>query len=198
MASCTKCGATLFAKARFCAVCGSPVAAAAGVPSSDAPAQSEKAAPDPFAKTMLGDGAEPPPVTLPTRPVSPMAESVMATREPAARPSQTAPQPPGPSQVPAARPQGAPSGYVGTPWNVAPVAPPPPAARPPPQIPTQYAPPLPGASHAFTPGALVLVYWADGNRYPGTILQVAAHHVFVVFPNGTQQWVDARYVTQSP
>jgi hypothetical protein len=45
---------------------------------------------------------------------------------------------------------------------------------------------------------MVLVYWADGNRYPGTIVQVAAHHVFVVFPNGTQQWVDARYVTVGP
>ena len=57
-----------------------------------------------------------------------------------------------------------------------------------------YAAPAPQPSHYFAPGALVLVYWADGNRYPGTVLQIAQHHVFVAFPNGMQQWVDARYV----
>jgi hypothetical protein len=51
------------------------------------------------------------------------------------------------------------------------------------------------ASHSFVPGAMVLVYWADGNRYHGTVVQVSPHHVFVVFPNGAQQWIDARYVT---
>jgi hypothetical protein len=51
------------------------------------------------------------------------------------------------------------------------------------------------ANHFFVPGAVVIVHWADGNRYPGTVLQVAPYHVFVVFPNGVQQWVDTRYVT---
>jgi hypothetical protein len=45
------------------------------------------------------------------------------------------------------------------------------------------------------PGTLVLVYWADGNQYPGTVLQLSAQHVLVAFPNGAQQWVDMRYVT---
>jgi hypothetical protein len=41
----------------------------------------------------------------------------------------------------------------------------------------------------------VLVSWADGNRYPGTVLQVASHHLSVAFPNGTQHWIDVRFVT---
>jgi hypothetical protein len=188
MASCTKCGATLIAKARFCATCGSPVAAPANAASSVAPTQSEKAVPDPFAKTVLGDDSERPRFDPPPQAVSPMAASIMANPPPAARPSQSPPAPARASQAPQrpsqsppaappAAPPGAPPGYLGTPWNVAPLA------------------PLPGASHAFTPGAMVLVYWADGNRYPGTVVQVAPHHVFVVFPNGIQQWIDARYVT---
>ena len=53
---------------------------------------------------------------------------------------------------------------------------------------------MPQQTHSIAPGTLVLVYWANGQRYPGTVLQVSAHHVFVAFPNGMQQWVDARYV----
>jgi hypothetical protein len=217
MASCTKCGATLIARARFCATCGNPVAAGPGVPptvSSEATTKPETTPEtDPFAKTVLGDPAPLPPSLRPSQAqpapqppaISPMAASLMATPQPPLRPS----QPPGrgpqlPPQTPAVPeprvsqlPYGAPAGYIGTPWNVAPVAPPQ-GARPPPQGPTQYQPPANAASHPFAPGALVLVYWADGNRYPGTILQVSQHHVFVVFPNGTQQWVDVRYVTQGP
>lgn len=218
MASCTKCGATLIAKARFCATCGSPVTAAPQSARPPAPAPTEgvttQPATDPFAKTVFNEEPASPRVDLPPPAVSPMAASVMATPQPPVRPSQSPPAyartpdtpaappqpqgappqaPPRPSQLP----QGAPAGYIGTPWNVAPVAPPA-AARQAPQGPTQYQPPLNAASHPFAPGALVLVYWADGNRYPGTILQVSQHHVFVVFPNGTQQWVDARYVTQGP
>jgi hypothetical protein len=54
---------------------------------------------------------------------------------------------------------------------------------------------VPQQAHGFAPGTLVLVYWANGQRYPGTVLQASSHHVFVAFPNGIQQWVDARYVT---
>jgi hypothetical protein len=69
--------------------------------------------------------------------------------------------------------------------------------RPPstPPRPPQGSPPLPIATHPFVPGSVVVVQWADGNRYPGTVLQAAPHHVFIVFPNGVQQWVDARYVS---
>jgi hypothetical protein len=59
----------------------------------------------------------------------------------------------------------------------------------------QPAPQAPQQTHNIAPGTLVLVYWADGQRYPGTVLQVGPHHVFVAFPNGIQQWIDARYVT---
>lgn len=76
-----------------------------------------------------------------------------------------------------ATPRGAPPGYVGTPWNVAPIAPPPPS------------PP------AYGPGALVLVHWVDGNRYPGTVLQASGRQVLVAFPSGMQQWVDLQYVS---
>jgi hypothetical protein len=41
----------------------------------------------------------------------------------------------------------------------------------------------------------VLVQWADGNRYPGTVAQAAGHQVLVVFPDGQQRWVDAQYVS---
>jgi len=87
---------------------------------------------------------------------------------------------PAPVTAPApapALPRGAPPGYVGTPWNVAPIAPPPPS------------PP------AYGPGALVLVHWADGNRYPGTVLQASGRQVLVAFPSGMQQWVDLQYVS---
>ena len=45
------------------------------------------------------------------------------------------------------------------------------------------------------PGSMVLVHWSDGNRYPGTVLQSATGQLLVAFPNGQQQWVDARYVS---
>jgi hypothetical protein len=72
---------------------------------------------------------------------------------------------------------------IATPWNV-----------PPPSGPGPFAqqPPVP---RGFGPGALVLVHWSDGNRYPGTVLQVAGAQILVSFPNGQQHWVDAKYVS---
>jgi hypothetical protein len=102
--------------------------------------------------------------------VSVDAPTVLAPAAPAA-------PAPAPAPAPAASPRGAPPGYVGTPWNVAPIAPPPPS------------PP------AYGPGALVLVHWADGNRYPGTVLQASGRQVLVAFPSGMQQWVDLQYVS---
>jgi hypothetical protein len=111
--------------------------------------------------------------------VSPMAASVM---KPQSQPP--APRPPvSPSTAPPPQPQGHAQPAPQQPFQ--------PAA---PAGPAQYAAPAAQQSHPFAPGTLVLVYWADGNRYPGTVLQIAQHHVFVAFPNGTQQWVDARYV----
>jgi hypothetical protein len=172
MASCTKCGATLVAQARFCATCGSPVTSSSVIPPPRAPGDRTTRAPDPFARTVLSDEVSAPPPLPPAKPVSPMAASVIQR----------------PSEPPAAAP---------LPSTAAPPVQTPYAQAPSPAVPagaTPYAPPAPPPAHAFVPGTLVLVYWADGNRYPGTVLQVAPHHVFVAFPNGVQQWIDARYV----
>jgi hypothetical protein len=45
------------------------------------------------------------------------------------------------------------------------------------------------------PGAMVLVHWSNGQRYPGTVLQVSGPQVLVAFPNGQQHWVDSQYVS---
>ena len=183
MASCIKCGAILIAQARFCATCGSPVTRASVAPAVPSPKNATGSSTDPFAKTILRDDsipalaalAPPPSPASPTRDapappaVSPMAASLMSSK------SQPPPQPP-----PGATPGPA---YAAQPNPWAPAGP------------TQFAPPVPQQTHSFAPGTLVLVYWANGQRYPGTVLQVSSHHVFVAFPNGMQQWVDARYVT---
>jgi hypothetical protein len=159
----------LIAQARFCATCGSPVTRGS-VPPAPAPRKSVAASvPDPFAQTMLRDDVVAAAEAAPAAPISPMAASLMNNQNP-----------PAPAQSPANRPAAA-------------YAPPPsPAASP---GPAQVAPQAPQQTHNIAPGTLVLVYWADGQRYPGTVLQVGPHHVFVAFPNGIQQWIDARYVT---
>jgi hypothetical protein len=155
MASCTQCGATLVAQARFCATCGSPVRSASVRPPPN-PGNADGKPTDPFARTVLKDEGEAALAQVAAHGVSPMAASVMATAQPQ-QPQQRAPAAPQPQ----ARPQ-----------HAAPVA-----------------------THPFVPGTLVLVYWADGNRYPGTVVQAAPQHVYVVFPNGQQHWIDVRYVT---
>ncbi len=61
------------------------------------------------------------------------------------------------------------------------------------------APPPPAAPYAspFAPGTRVLVQWADGNRYPGTVHHVApgAAHFLILFPDGQQRWVEPQYLT---
>jgi hypothetical protein len=39
------------------------------------------------------------------------------------------------------------------------------------------------------PGMTVMVTWPDGNRYPGSVVQVANGQVLVTFQNGQQNWV---------
>ncbi len=48
---------------------------------------------------------------------------------------------------------------------------------------------------SYAPGARVQVTWANGQRYPGTIHQLAGHQALVVFPDGQQHWVDLGYVS---
>lgn len=187
MASCARCGAALIATARFCAACGSPVARGSGSATgtekaSPAPAPVTgvpPSIPDPFAKTMLGDAASaaapaaapggpagPVPAVQPTQPMGPLVSPLASSVM----------EKPGKPQPPSVH-------VIATPWNV------PPPSGPGPFV--QQPPP----SRGFGPGALVLVHWSDGNRYPGTVLQVAGTQVLVSFPNGQQHWVDTKYVS---
>jgi hypothetical protein len=52
-----------------------------------------------------------------------------------------------------------------------------------------------GGGSQLIVGRGVLVQWSDGNRYPGTIMQVTATHAQVVFQNGQSQWIETRYLT---
>jgi hypothetical protein len=62
-------------------------------------------------------------------------------------------------------------------------------------VPRTPAPASPSVPAGISRGALVLVHWADGQRYPATVLHVTGNHVLVAFPSGQQQWVDARYLS---
>jgi hypothetical protein len=44
-------------------------------------------------------------------------------------------------------------------------------------------------------GRQVLVQWADGNRYPGTILQNNGQQAQVVMQDGRQIWLEPKYLT---
>jgi hypothetical protein len=43
-------------------------------------------------------------------------------------------------------------------------------------------------------GSRVAVTWSDGNRYPGTVVQVAQGHYLVQMGDGQQHWIPAAYV----
>jgi hypothetical protein len=62
-----------------------------------------------------------------------------------------------------------------------------------PRTPAPASPPV--APPGISRGASVLVHWADGNRYPATVLHINGTNVLVAFPSGQQQWVDARYLS---
>lgn len=46
------------------------------------------------------------------------------------------------------------------------------------------------------PGMAVMVQWSDGNRYPGSVVQVANAQVLVAFGNGQQMWIPENAVTK--
>jgi hypothetical protein len=166
MASCLKCGATLIALARFCAACGSPVGRGSVAPAAPAPKSAAPAAPSaPDPFAQTVMGGD-------VKAILDKAEAGGVSPMAASFMVQDKAPVPARAAAPAYSPQ-------------------PPAPSPA----AQYAPPAPPQTHSIPPGTLVLVYWADGQRYPGTVLQVAQNHVFVAFPNGVQQWIDARYVT---
>ena len=47
------------------------------------------------------------------------------------------------------------------------------------------------------PGMACLVQWSDGNKYPGTVVQVQGGQVLVGFSNGQQQWIPENAVTKT-
>jgi hypothetical protein len=222
---CTKCGEALIGTGRFCASCGAPAPptelgatlesrrgeplrerneprsepAAPPTRVSNPGAQAAQAAPAPSSY-----GPPPPPAN------PPQAYAGYAQPAPQGYP---APQPvPAPAQgypAPQPAPQGYPQqyapaqGYAPVPTPQAPLPPPqqfqqPPLQAPqsPPQAYAQYAPPPPPYGSPFVPGARVLVQWADGNRYPGTVQHVApgGAQCFIVFPDGQQRWVEIQYL----
>jgi len=207
MAVCSRCSAALIATARFCAACGSPVGLATtprpgtqpmsarpGVgqptpsPSPAPAAAAAPSAPDPFARTMMGDPNAVPTTSEPRMQTAPLAQVAIAP----ARPNPVSPMASSVMNTPG-DPNRKPASSVGaTPWSIpASVANPYAPTRPPPPV----APVVPAPMASFGPGAMVLVHWSDGNRYPGTVLQAANGQLLVAFPNGAQQWVDTKYVS---
>lgn len=186
MASCTVCGTTLKTSSRFCSACGTLVKAepeallvrtdkdrvdplASTAPASFSPARKL------LANAASGESG-----------VSPKAETgfQVPLRDPLAAPALPA-TPAASLQNPATKPrpmrgQTAPLASVG---------------RPPAQ---------PGRSaHAGVPvaptvamalGARVLVQWANGQKYPGVVEQLAGLQCLVRFDTGERRWVEARYV----
>jgi hypothetical protein len=61
---------------------------------------------------------------------------------------------------------------------------------------TNQSPPYASSFPApFAVGAHVLVQWADGNRYPGIVQQIAPGQCLIVFPDGQQRWVDNQFLS---
>jgi hypothetical protein len=55
-----------------------------------------------------------------------------------------------------------------------------------------------GVAKAIAPpgvGTRVMVQWSDGQKYPGTVAQVAPGQYLVTMGNGQQHWIAAGYVT---
>lgn len=207
MAVCARCAAPLVATARFCAACGSPVLLNTTPPPQSRPdsrgpteAMPAVPAPDPFARTVMGDPAAAAAAAtaaaaadaLASQPKVPAAAGASQPRVPTApiaigvapaRPNPVSPMASSVMRTPGdpAPPQAG----AQPPWN---------AGVPPAQTPVPYSPP-PAAVNPYMPGTMVLVHWSNGNRYPGTILQVSGAQVLVAFPNGQQHWVDVRYVS---
>jgi hypothetical protein len=181
---CTKCGEALIGTGRFCASCGTPAQGVALEGNAHTLRQLKTAPPvEPVPATRASSaGPPPPPATSSYGPPPPAANPppphAAGSYAPAPLPFAT--PPPG-AAYPSHPPYAPAQGYVPTP---APYASYPPPVPPPPP----YAP-------AFVAGARVLVLWADGNRYPGIVHQVASGHCFVLFPDGQQRWVELQYLS---
>jgi hypothetical protein len=54
--------------------------------------------------------------------------------------------------------------------------------------------PVRAGSHAFAPGARVLVQWDNGQRYPGVVERANGPVCLVRFDVGEKRWVESRFV----
>jgi hypothetical protein len=52
-----------------------------------------------------------------------------------------------------------------------------------------------GGGNQLIAGRKVMVRWSDGNQYPATIMQTNGAQAQVVFPDGSQLWVETQYLT---
>jgi hypothetical protein len=182
MARCRKCGEKLVGAAKFCVTCGAPVP--------DVPATLESVAFDPPPGRAIAPPTDPPK----TKASVPTPEPAV----PANRASNYGPPPPAPAPLQQSWSGQPPYGSAPPAYPQAPVPypyPPQPQAYPPPQAYSPYAPPPGGYAPPFAAGGRVLVLWADGNRYPGVVQQVAPGQCLVVFPDGQQRWVEFQYLT---
>ncbi|MGO8997938.1 MAG: zinc-ribbon domain-containing protein [Polyangiaceae bacterium] len=190
--NCRKCGESLLGSARFCASCGAPVPAASSTLES-------KAFTPPAVRTSPIEEAPPTRASVPSPDAAQSPSGRGSGYGPPPPPANPVPQPApsAPQAWPASTPYGAPAPSY--PQNAAAYQP----AYPQPQ---GYAPAAPGYAPyapqagapyapAFVAGARVLVQWADGNRYPGIVQQVAPAQCLIVFPDGQQRWVEYQYLT---
>jgi hypothetical protein len=161
---------------------------------------------DPFAQTAFKPeetgGAR---AQVPGPAVSPVAMSTQMPERP--MPSAAGASPPVPSPHSALPGPAASLPFTSSPPPAAPsvaayVAPPTPyvapapygaptAPAPYPATPAAYAP----APQGFAPGTRVWVTWSNGQRYPGTVHQVAGNQCLVRFDDGQQHWVEAPYLS---
>jgi len=97
----------------------------------------------------------------------------------------TSPPPRGTSHTPPPPMAGRPTGYSQLPPSQVPVTV---------QPTTNASPPYAPFPTPYLVGTHVLVQWADGNRYPGIVQQIAPGQCLIVFPDGQQRWVDNQFL----
>lgn len=183
MASCTTCGTTLPTSSKFCSSCGTVVK-----PEPEALiVRTEGDRVDPLASTAPASFS--PARKLPANAgshesgVSPKAETgfQVPLRDPLAAPAHSAT----PAQNPAPKPrsvrgQTAPLASVG---------------RPPAQpVRSAHARAPVAKAVGIALGDRVLVQWANGQKYPGVVEQLAGVQCLVRFDTGERRWVESRYV----
>jgi hypothetical protein len=152
-----------------------PVAAPAYAPQPAVPAPF--APPAPYAQQSVPQAA--PYAQQPVPPQAPYAQQPVP--QPAAYAPQPVPQPA--AYAPQPVPQPAPPAQA--PQPIAPAGPP----QPPSATPAAACAPV-----RLAEGSMVQVRWADGNAYPGIVMQAGPGQVMVAFSDGRHEWIPDAYV----